>query len=73
MTVAVEDRQITAAEAAAAFGVPRRTLYRWIDQAGLVPTAELLSSGINGTTRYYRLGDLARLVMAWRGRDTPNR
>lgn len=63
-TVSVEDRDVTVAEAAVLFGVPRRTLYRWVEEAHVVADEEMRSSGPTGQARLYRLSVVARIVAA---------
>lgn len=59
----VEDRYVTVAEASAIFGVPRRTLYRWI-QGGehLQASDSEASRGCKGHTMMFLLSEVAHAI-----------
>lgn len=60
MTIA--DRHITIAEAETLFGVPRRTLYRWVTRGHLQPIRADRSAGRKGRLNFFQLSEVAATV-----------
>lgn len=53
---------LTIDDAAALFGIPRRTLYRWVAEGRLLPSDSFRGRGCKKTVAHYRLEEIAHLV-----------
>lgn len=64
MTGPNPDLLITVDEAAALFGVPRSTIYKWVTKGRLMPKTARPSRGCRNQTGLYRLEEIADLAAA---------
>lgn len=62
MTTQVEDRDVSATQAAELFGIPADWIHKWRYRGYLTPSGILDGRGRTGRVPLYRLSEVAKLI-----------
>ncbi len=58
----MEDRDVTAAEAARIFGIPASTIHKWRERGKVTPCLVMRGAGRRGEQPLFRLSEVAGVV-----------